>query len=851
LVKVGNRLKSKANTQWLFKMAWRDAKASYKRLSLFMASIVLGIGAVVSIQSFSENLKTNIELQSKTLMGADYIIDSRHKANENVQRIIDSLGGADAQEINFASMGQFPKNGGTKLIQVKGLEGAFPFYGKFETTPESAADNFQEKGGALVDATLMLQYNIKPGDSIKIGNVTFPISGSLDAAPGTGGFSSGIAPTVYVPFRFIEKTGLIQTGSRLEYQYYFLAPPETDLVALNKKLDPILDAEEADMDTHLDSSQQLGRRYENFGTFLNLVAFIALLLGCVGIASSVHIYVKEKLRAVAVLKCLGATRKQSFLIFLIQIIGMGFLGGLAGATLGIVLQELFPYLLSDMLPFDIETTIYPSSVLLGIVLGIFMSVMFALIPLLSTWYASPLRVLRIDETVNEKSRKANFIVAVMILVFLYLFSFWLLQNWKYALFFMIGILITFLILMGITTLFMKAIKRFFPSSWGFIARQSLLNLFRPQNQTMTLILAIGVGTFLISTLYFTKDMLLAKLSFESSDNTPNIILMDVQSDQREDVAQTLDKVIDNIPIVTMRVHSIKGRLANDIRKDTNSTLNQWVLNHEFRVTYRDSLVESETLTSGAWVSEESYDGTTPVSISIAENISRDAVVQVGDTITFNIQGVLMKTKVASIRTVDWGRMQLNFNIVFPKGVLENAPQFNVLSTHTPDEQSSAKLQSELIQKYPNISIIDFRQILVLIEKVLNKISWVINFMAIFSIFTGIIVLIGAVRTSKYQRVKENVLLRTLGGTGSQILRITSLEYLYLGALGSLSGIILSLLSAQILAYFVFELAFIPSAFPFLVLFPGITLLVLSIGLLNSRSVLNSPPLQVLRKENAG
>ncbi len=816
-----------------------------------MASIVLGIAAVVSIQSFSENLKTNIELQSKSLMGADFIIDSRNSPNEKVQKIIDSLGGADASEINFASMGLFPKNGGTKLIQVKGLEGAFPFYGNLETTPATAAENYQESGAALVDATLMLQFDIQPGDSIKIGNITLPIGGSLDAAPGSSGFSSGIAPPVYIPYRFIEKTGLIQTGSRLEYQYYFVASDNTDLEALNKKLDPILDAEDADMDTHTSTSQQLGRRYENFGVFLNLVAFIALLLGCVGIASSVHIYVKEKLRFVAVLKCIGATRKQSFLIFLIQIIGMGFLGGLFGSILGIGLQELFPYLLSDMLPFDIETTIYPGSFLLGIVLGIFMSVMFALIPLLSTWYVSPLRVLRIDESANEKSRKANFIVAGIILVFLYLFSFWLLNNWKYALYFIIGILVTFLILMGITTLFMRTIKKFFPTSWGFISRQSLLNLFRPQNQTMTLILAIGVGTFLISTLYFTKDMLLSKLSFESGENTPNIILMDVQNDQKNAVAKTLGNVIDNIPIVTMRVHSIKGKAANDIRKDTNSAINQWVLNHEFRVTYRDSLIGSESLASGTWVPEETYDGTNPVSISIAESIAKNALLQVGDTITFNVQGVLMTTKVANIRTVDWGRMQLNFSIVFPKGILENAPQFNVLSTHASDERASAKLQSELIQKYPNISIIDFRQVLVLIEKVLNKISWVINFMAIFSIFTGIIVLIGAVRTSKFQRIKENVLLRTLGATSKQILKITALEYLYLGVLGSLSGILLSLLSAQILAYFIFELTFVPSAFPFFVLFPGITFLVLSIGLMNSRSVLNSPPLQVLRKENAG
>jgi len=840
--------KSLATWKWLFKMAWRDSRSNYKKLVLFMASIVLGIAAVVSIQSFSENLKENIALQSKSLMGADFIIDSRQKPNEKVLRIIDSLGGADAKEINFSSMCLFPKNGATKLVQIRGLEGGFPFYGNLETEPESAANEYQQKGGALVDATVMLQYNIKPGDSIKIGNVVIPIVGLLKSVPGSAGFSNAVAPPVYVPYRFIEKTGLIQVGSRLEYQFYFVTEPEKDLVQLDAKIGPILDAEDADIDTHSDTSQRLGRRYENFIVFLNLVAFIALLLGCVGIASSVHIYIKEKVKDVAILKCLGATRKQTFLIYVIQITGMGFLGGVTGSLAGIVLQELFPLLIGDFLPFDIQTTIHPESLILGLLLGVSMSILFALIPLLSTWYVSPLRVLRIDENVNEKSKKANVLVLIGIFVFILLFSNWLLNNWIYALSFIIGIIITFLILAGISSLFVKLIKKYFPSTWGFCARQSLLNLFRPQNQTMILILAIGVGTFLISTLYFTKDLLLAKLSLENNSKTPNIILLDVQSDQRDAVAASLDNVIDNIPIVTMRVHSINGRLVNEIKLDTSSTINPWMLNHEFRVTYRDSLIGSESIVSGEWVEKESYNATLPVSISIAESIAQNGQLTIGDSLTFNVQGVLMRTEVASIRAVDWGRMQLNFSIVFPEGILEKAPQFNVLTTHTPDELSSAKLQNELINKFPNISIIDFRQMLVLIESVLAKISWVINFMAIFSIFTGIIVLIGAVRTSKYQRIKENVLLRTLGATSAQISKITAFEYLYLGVLGSLSGIMLSLLSSQLLAWYVFDLAFKPSLFPFTVLFPGITLLVLFIGIMNSRSVLNSPPLQILRKE---
>jgi len=222
---------------------------------------------------------------------------------------------------------------------------------------------------------------------------------------------------------------------------------------------------------------------------------------------------------------------------------------------------------------------------------------------------------------------------------------------------------------------------------------------------------------------------------------------------------------------------------------------------------------------------------------------------IGDSMVFNVQGVLMETVVSSIREVDWGRMQLNFSVVFPKGVLENAPQFNVLSTNVPNESASAQLQQELVGKFPNISIIDLRQVITIIERILDKISWAINFMAVFSILTGIIVLIGSVRNSKYQRIKESVLLRTLGARSVQILKITALEYLYLGVLGSSIGIILSLLGSQLLAVFVFKSTFTPALEPFLILLPGISLLVLLIGLANSRSVISSPPLQVLRKES--
>jgi len=843
---------SKAGFGWLLKMAWRDGKASGRKLALFMASIVLGIAAVVSIQSFGENLKNNISLQSKSLMGADYRIDTNKPPNEKILGIIDSLGGANSQEISFASMAAFPKTGAAKLVQVRGIEGGFPFYGDLVTEPAKAAGKYQEEGAALVDATLMLQLGIQPGDSIKVGTSTLPISGALNSIPGSAAIFSSIAPTVIIPYRFITETGLVQQGSRINYDFYFLADQSQDLDELAKNLGPLIDAQDADLDTHLSTSKRLGRQYGNFGKFLNLVAFIALLLGCVGIASAINIYIKGKLRAVAVLKCIGATKRQTFLIYLIQISAMGLLGGIIGTGLGLLLQELFPLLLQDLLPVDVEMSFSPQVISMGLLLGILMSVLFALYPLIGTLYISPLQALRVKNEGESNSGKASLLVLLGIFIFIFLFSLWLLNDWKYSLAFVGGIIITFSILAGVAKLFMIAIKKYFPTTWGFPARQSLLNLFRPQNQTLTLVLAIGVGTFLISTLYFTKDILLDQASLETNSNSPNMILLDIQTEQKEAIAKSITnnklQVLDDIPIVTMRVQSLVGSPVNTIRKDTASRVKGWILDHEFRVTYRDSLIASESLEQGNWTTEVGKTDLVPISIS--DNFAKDADVNVGDQILFNVQGVLLNTVVGSIRTVDWSRMQLNFSIVFPSGVLEDAPQFRVLTTNVPNEEASAELQTELVRKFPNVSIIDLRQVLKVIEGLLNKISWIINFMAFFSILTGIIVLLGAVRTSKFQRIKESVLLRTIGARSEQILKILALEYMYLGVLGALSGILLSTISSQLLAWLVFDSPFIPSLIPFLVLFPGITLLVMLIGMANSISVIKSPPLEVLRKEES-
>ena len=285
---------------------------------------------------------------------------------------------------------------GTRLIQVRALEGAFPYYGKLETTPSSAAQTFRNHRAALIDKTLMLQYNAKTGDSVRVGELSFVIAGSLQKAPGQTGLSASIAPVVYIPLRYLEETGLLQKGSRINYKYFIQLRKSIDPELLVDKIDPQLDASGYYHETIESQKRDTGRAFEDLTYYLELVGFIALLLGCIGVASSIHIYVREKIGMIAVLRCIGASSKQAFLIFLIQIVVIGILCSVVGAALGTVIQQFLPRLLKDLIPFEIITDVSWPSIGQGILLGIIISVLFACLPLVSIRKISPLNTLRLS-----------------------------------------------------------------------------------------------------------------------------------------------------------------------------------------------------------------------------------------------------------------------------------------------------------------------------------------------------------------------------------------------------------------------------------------------------------------------
>ncbi|WP_223815750.1 ABC transporter permease [Adhaeribacter rhizoryzae] len=844
--------KTPLNLPWLLKMAWRDSRRNRSRLFLFVSSIILGIAALVAIYSFGYNLRDDIDNQAKTLLGADLVISSNQVPAPALQKLIDSLGTTRSQERSFASMIYFIKNQGTRLVQVKALAGAYPYYGALETTPISANQNFRNSRQALVDKTLMLQFNAHVGDSIRIGNLSFTIAGILNKAPGQTGLTSTVAPAVYIPLQYLEQTGLVQKGSRVNYRYYYKFDEGVDVEKLSEAIEPRLDKEGLNQDTIASTKENTGRSFADLTRFLTLVAFIALLLGCIGVASAIHIYMREKVASIAVLRCLGIKAKQAFLIYLIQIVGIGLLGSLIGAALGTLVQRALPAVLGDFLPIEITMATSWAAIGQGVALGVIISLLFALLPLVSVRNISPLNTLRLSlEEVNFRRDPLQWLVYGLIILFVLSFSLLQMENWRQAVYFTGGVLLGFAVLTAVAYGLMWLMRRSIPNSWGYLWRQGFANLYRPNNQTLILLVSIGLGTAFISTLYFVQGILIDRVSLSASGNQPNMVLFDIQTNQRDQVAKLAQQnnlpLLQQVPIVTMRLEEINGRTGVEIKADSTAEIRPWVFNREYRVTYRDTLVDSEKIIEGKWRGTVNSPNDT-IYISVAENYADNLNAKIGDRLLFNVQGALIPTVIGSFRKVDWNRVQTNFLVVFPKGVLEEAPQFHVLVTRVPSNQVSAQFQQALVRTFPNVSVIDLALILATLDEILGKISFVIKFMAAFCISTGLVVLIASVLISKYQRIQESVLLRTLGANRRQILTITALEYFFLGALAAATGILLSVVATWALAKFSFEAPFNPQLGPPLAVFAIVSLLTVAIGLLNSRSVLIKSPLEILRTE---
>jgi putative ABC transport system permease protein len=858
--------------QFVWRMAWRETRGSRRRLVLLTAAITAGVAALVAVNSFAANLRSAVEDQALALFGADLTVSSRQPFTPVTRALLDSLvapdsagglGGGPGQVsvvVSFNGMAYVPRTDGVRLVQVAAVEPGYPYYGEILTEPMGAWAELQQGGKVLVDPGLLTTLGGVLGDTLALGQSRFVIAAAVTSQPGNVAAASAFTSRIYIAARDLEATGLLQFGSRAEYEAFVKLAQPTRATEIAKLYRPVLRPERAGIRSVEQNRSDLTEALTQLSNYLGLVALIALLLGGMGVASAVHVFIRQKLDSIAVLRVLGAGTGRLFTVYLIQAIGLGAVGSLIGAALGAALQRVLPLVLADLLPVDVTVTLDPGAVVLGLGLGIWVSVMFALMPLLAIRRVSPLRTLRRNVEQLPGRDPARIVAAIALVVSVAGLAAVQAGRLRDGTAFTIALGVVVVILWLASLALIRGLRRWFPSRWPYVWRQGLANLYRPGNQTVTVVLSLGFGAFLLSTLYLVQSNLLRDLNVAGVSARPNLAFLDIQPDQRDGVLQQLREAgidrVEAVPMIPMRIASIKGKPVvirppsetDSLSADSTAVVTGWAMRREYRSSYRDSLVDSEELVAGAWWDGPMTDRTQPVDVSLEVDIATELHVTIGDEIVWDVQGIKIPSRVANTRKVDWARFEPNFFAVFRGGALEKAPGFMVSLVRVEDPAQRGRLQRTVAERYPNVTSIDLGSLQQLLEKILGRVALAIRFMAGFSLATGAVVLVGAIATTRFQRVREAVLLKTLGAVRRQVLRVFLAEYLALGLLSAGMAVGLSTAAGWGLAKFIFETDF---AVPFPAL--GAILLVIlaltvGIGLISSLDILRRTPLEVLRNE---
>jgi len=842
---------------WILRMAWRDSRGKRLLLLLFTFSIVFGVGSIVAIYSLRENLQRIVDEQARSLLGADTVLQTRRPPSPELERFIGQLPGKKIREMRFRSMASFPSAGNaSRFVQVRAIEDLLPFYGSMELIPERAESAaVPDRDEAFIEESILLQLDLQPGDPIRLGEKSYTIAAALVSMAGESEISGFFAPRIYIPMQDVEETGLIQTGSIIRYRTY-IGINRGDAEELSQQIDlqreALLVENAVDVETVADRRRSIERILNNLLDFLNLIGFSALLLGGIGIIGAVNVYLQAKRETIAILRCLGTRTWQAFSIYLIQMLVFGMAGALAGTLLGIGVQFILPPLLQSFLPFDVSMQISIGSILTGLGFGWFVVIASSLIPLLSIRHISPLRAIRANIEPPRSSLKDPFVWLTGGLLLGGLFAFTVIQSRQsmFAIAFVVGLLISLLLLGGVAFILRLLLRRLRSDSAPYAYRLALSNLYRPNNRTLLIIVSLGMGVLLINTLLLTREGLLDQVEVEPTDDIANVILLDVQPDQRESVLTLLKErglpPQDILPVITMRVEKIKDIPLREWKSIPDSPVSDWVYTWEFRNTYRDHVLDNAEVVAGEFV--PSYNDSPPYPVSLSENVVEDFGVGIGDSITWNVQGVTLESVVSSIRHVQWKAGRQNFNVVFPLGTIEAAPTVYAATVKTQNRLETAQLQNALMDAHSNVSLIDLSLVFESLNEILDKAAFVINFMAGFTVATGLVVLAGALLGSRYQRLSESVLFRTLGASTGFIRRVLSMEFVLLGLIASLSGILLSWLAAWALFRFVFNLPLVINPLDAVILTGILTGLTLFAGWLTSRGIASQPPLVILRKE---
>ena len=834
--------------RFVWSMFWRESRFSWKRQVFFVFCIAVGVGGLVAVKSFSYGIESKMRDEARNLMAADLILTSNRPfvaAERAALAELESEGAAITLSREFVSMAMAPATGDTRMVDVRAVGDGYPFYGEVLTASGRPFRELLQPGSVLVHSSILIHLGLQIGDTLRIGSADFRIGGELIREPDTVSMFS-FAPRVLMTDAGGEATGLIRPDGLVRYRAMVKLPPDADSPTVAAALREKLPDRFARVRTYDAAQPRVSRFMGNLTDYLNLVGLVALMLGGVGVAAAIRVFLAQKVETIAVLKCLGATSGLVLAIYLLQALLLGLTGSGVGIALGLMLQGVLPHLLKGLIPVQMEFSISWAAAGEGLLLGGLITLLFTLPPILQLRRVPPARIFRRNVEADRGQRFELWWSLGVVLPVLLALSVWQGGSWKIGGIFFAGLAGAIAALYLATRGFLFLLRRM-PKPRRFVIKYGLMGLYRPGNQAVPVSIALGLGVMLVLLIYLTQNGLLRQIVSNSDEGQPNLIFIDIQKAQLEPFGEIMaqhglprDGLI---PIVRGRVRALNGdRIRLDEITDEDK---RRVLGFTYAFTYRDRLEPGEEVLEGRFGPDPERSGH---QVSIADWWSEYSGVGLGDTVTVDIQGVPITATVTSIRKVDWGNRRANFSLVFMPGALEEAPHMYVATLQVPGAAARVAVQKAVVSRLPNVTVIDVEIILQSVQQIVDRIALVIQFMAAFSVVVGVVILIGAVATTKYQRLREVVLLKTLGATRAVVAAVLAIEYVFLGGLAGLVGAVAAGVVSWGMVTFVFRGSWDFSAQPYLIALTAATLMTLTVGVTASLDILSRKPLQVLREE---
>jgi putative ABC transport system permease protein len=830
------------------RLAWREARGAWRHFMGFLTCIALGVAALVAVLGFAATLDRALGREARALHGGDLELRSARPLDPAAEGAVGALvrrGATVARVRELVAMARHPA-GGTLLVELKAVDGAYPLYGRLETVPAQPLATLVGPGRALVEEALLERLGLHVGDPLVVGDATLTIAGIVRKEPDRGASLFRLGPRILLDAATLERTGLVRHGSRVRHRTLLRLPAGDDAAAVRGALIGAIPDPAVRIASFDEAQPGLRRFFGQLSVYLRLVGLTSLLVGGIGVAAAIRAFLGRKLPTIAILRCLGATGATLTAVYLVQALALGVGGSLVGAAAGTTIQLLLDPLLQPFVPLPLDPKPSPLAIAIGLAAGVLATLLFSLWPLLAARTVPPAILLRHPVVAPTVRPRRPWAVAGVVGGGLAALALWQAGSLRAGLVFL-GAAGAALALLTILAGGARALTRRLPRLASLAWRQGLAGLNRPGSQTVGVAVALGIGVTLLTAVSLLERGLARQLDLERRREAPSFFFVDIQPDQVTPFRAALAAVPGTsapalIPVVRARLAAINGvRVA---RERWAGREDAWRVTREYVLTFADDPPAGTVLTRGRWWTRAER---SQAWISVEDEAARALGVDLGGTLTFDVQGVPVTATVLSLRKVDWQSLGANFFVIFSPGPLAGAPVAYLATARAPAD-ADARVQERVAAVLPNVTAIPVRDILERVAAVLDRIAVAIRLVAAFVVGAGLTVMAEALAQNRTQRLYEAALLRTLGATRGRVARTFAVEYGVLGLVAGIGGALTGALTAWIVLRVVLDVPASLDPLPVVLALLASIGLAIAVGFLGSFRLLGRKPLPVLRGE---